>query len=116
MQAKILHVNVVSLMQVRTKRTLINHDPIARFTKKRARNCQCLFYTVGTLQDYNILDYFSDLSNVLKYISFMAVDVNCMVNELETAVRTAPAHRSFSGIIVNTRVFDDVCAALLCSF
>ena len=47
----------------------------------------------------------------------MAVDVKCTLNELETAaVRTAPAHWSFSGIIVNTRVFDDVCADLLCSF
>ena len=44
-------------------------------------------------------DYLSDLSKVQ-----------------ETAVRTAPAHRSFSGIIVNTRVFDDVCVDLLCSF
>ena len=46
----------------------------------------------------------------------MAVDVNWTVNELETALRTAPAHRSFSGIIVNTSVFDDVCADLPCSF
>ena len=46
----------------------------------------------------------------------MAVDVNCTVNELETAMRTAPAHRSFSGIIVNTLVFDDVCADLFHSF
>ena len=46
----------------------------------------------------------------------MAVNVNCTLNELETAVRTAPAHRSFSGIIVNTGVFDDVCADLVCSF
>ena len=46
----------------------------------------------------------------------MAVHVKCTLNELETAVRTSPVHRSFSGIIVNTRVFDDVCADLLCSF
>ena len=32
----------------------------------------------------------------------MAVDVKCMSSGLETAVRTAPAHRSSSGIIVNT--------------
>ena len=31
----------------------------------------------------------------------MAVDVKCTLNELETAVRTAPAHKSYSGIIVN---------------
>ena len=36
----------------------------------------------------------------------MAVDVNCTLNELETAVRAAPAHRSYSGIIVNARVFE----------
>ena len=46
----------------------------------------------------------------------MAFNVKCTLNELETAVRTAPAHRSVSGIIVNTCVFDDVCADLLCSF
>ena len=28
----------------------------------------------------------------------MAVDVNCTLNELETVVRTAPAHRSFSRV------------------
>ena len=46
----------------------------------------------------------------------MAVDVKCTLNELETAVRTAPAHWSFSRVIINTRVFDDICADLLCSF
>ena len=28
----------------------------------------------------------------------MAVDVKCTLNELETAVRTAPAHRFFPGL------------------
>ena len=32
----------------------------------------------------------------------MTVDVKCMSNGLEIAVRTAPAYRSSSGIIVNT--------------
>ena len=32
----------------------------------------------------------------------MAVDIKCTSNGLETAMRTAPAHKSSSGIIVNT--------------
>ena len=32
----------------------------------------------------------------------MAVDVKCMANGLEIAVRTATAHRFSSGIIVNS--------------
>ena len=48
------------------------------------------------------MDYLLYISKVLKYISFMTVDVKCTSDELETTVRTAPAHRSFSGIIANT--------------
>ena len=47
------------------------------------------------------MDYLLYLSKVLEYISFIAVDVKCTSNGLEVAVRTAPAHRSSSGIIVN---------------
>ena len=32
----------------------------------------------------------------------MAVDVKCTSDSLETAVRTTPAHKTSSGIIVNT--------------
>ena len=34
------------------------------------------------------MDYLLYLSKVLEYISFIAVDVKCMSNGLETAVRT----------------------------
>ena len=34
------------------------------------------------------MDYLLYLSEVLEYISFMAVDVKCMSNGLETGVRT----------------------------
>ena len=51
------------------------------------------------------MDYLSDLFKVLKYISFMAVDVKCTLNELETAVRTAPAHRSFYPVLSSTREY-----------
>ena len=46
----------------------------------------------------------------------MAVDVKCMSNSLETAVRTAPVHRSSPGIIVHMWQLYDVCADLLRSF
>ena len=46
----------------------------------------------------------------------MAVDVKCMSDGLETATRTAPAHRSSSAFIVNTWQLNDVCADLLHSF
>ena len=48
------------------------------------------------------MDYLLYLSKVLEHISFIAVDVKCTSNGLETAARTAPAHRSFSCIVVNT--------------
>ena len=47
------------------------------------------------------MDYLLYLAKVLEYISFIAVDVKCTSNGLEAAVRTAPAHRFSSGIIVN---------------
>ena len=59
------------------------------------------------------MDYLSYLSKLLVYISFISVDVKCMSNGLETVVRTAPAHRSSSGIIVKRDNFNDVCANLL---
>ena len=53
------------------------------------------------------MDYLLYLSKVLEHISFIAVDVKCTSNGLETAARTAPAHRS---CVDN---FNDVCADLL---
>ena len=48
------------------------------------------------------MDYVLYLSKVLEHISFIAVDVKYTSNGLKKGVRTAPAHRSFSGIVVNT--------------
>ena len=48
------------------------------------------------------MDYLLHLSKVLNYISFIAVDVKWTSNGLETAVGTAPAHKTSSGNIVNT--------------
>ena len=61
------------------------------------------------------MDYLLYLSKVLEYISFVAVNVKCTSNGHETAVRTAPVHRSSSGIkLSSTRDnFNDVCANLL---
>ena len=56
------------------------------------------------------MDYLLHLSKVLNYISFIAVDVKCTSNGLETAVGTAPAYKTSSG---NYRQFNDVCANLL---
>ena len=62
-----------------------------------------VFFIQGVLcRNITYMDYSLYLSKVLEYISFIAVDVKCTSNGHETAVRTAPAHKSSSGIIVNT--------------
>ena len=48
------------------------------------------------------MDYLLHLSKVLKYISFMTVDVKFKADGIETAVRTAPAHKSSSFIFQAT--------------
>ena len=40
----------------------------------------------------------------------MIVDVKCMSNGVETAMRVIPAHRSSSGIIVNMWQLNDIYA------
>ena len=64
-------------------------------TNSCARTVNVCFTQWEHFRNITYTDYLSDLSKAFKYISFMAVDVKCMVNELETAVRATTAHSLF---------------------
>ena len=58
------------------------------------------------------MDYLLYLSKVLEYISFIAVDVKCTSNGLETAVRTAPAHRYYRQQVTTSMTFVPIYSVL----